>query len=54
LLSDIGNQTGALEEIELTSRLDPLSEFSHKSLGWVYFLMGRYEEAIKEEQKARS
>jgi TolB-like protein/DNA-binding winged helix-turn-helix (wHTH) protein/Flp pilus assembly protein TadD len=52
LLGDIGNHDGEMAEIKLSCRLDPVTEFPHKSLGAVYLETGRYTEAIAEAQKA--
>jgi TolB-like protein/DNA-binding winged helix-turn-helix (wHTH) protein/Flp pilus assembly protein TadD len=51
LLSNIGNQAGALAETKLGCQLDPLSDACHESLGTTYLLMGQYDEAIEEARK---
>src|SRR5262249_34940117 len=52
LLEAQGNLHAALAEYLMSSQLDPLSEFSHKSIGFVYLLMERYDDSIREELKA--
>jgi serine/threonine-protein kinase len=52
LLEALGNFQGALADESFAAEVDPLSEFSHKSVGGVYLLMGRYDDSIREELKA--
>jgi serine/threonine-protein kinase len=47
-LTDMGRMEEALAELRQAQSLEPVSRLIHRDFGWVYFMSGRYDDAIRQ------